>query len=78
MAKPNYAFEKRQRERAKKEKKAEKLAQRKAGGGEAGPAIEPDAAAPDQSGERPVEASDAPQPVRGEAATGDAAAQPAR
>ena len=31
MAKPNYSFEKRQRERLKKQKKEEKLAQRKAG-----------------------------------------------
>lgn len=30
MAKPNYSFEKRQRERLKKQKKEEKLAQRKA------------------------------------------------
>ena len=30
MAKPNYAFEKRQKELAKKQKKQEKLAQRKA------------------------------------------------
>ncbi len=33
MAKPNYSFEKRQRERLKKQKKEEKLAQRKAGTG---------------------------------------------
>jgi hypothetical protein len=33
MAKPNYAFEKRQKELAKKQKKQEKLDQRKAGGG---------------------------------------------
>lgn len=33
MAKPNYAFEKRQKELAKKQKKQEKLAQRKAAGG---------------------------------------------
>ena len=45
MAKPNYAFEKRQRERAKKEKKAEKAAQRKPG---------------DKPDEQPVEGSDAP------------------
>ncbi len=32
MAKPNYAFEKRQKELAKKQKKQEKLEQRKAGG----------------------------------------------
>lgn len=31
MAKPNYSFEKRQRERLKKQKKEEKLAQRRAG-----------------------------------------------
>ena len=33
MAKPNYAFEKRQKELAKKQKKQEKLDQRKAAGG---------------------------------------------
>jgi len=33
MAKPNYAFEKRQKELAKKQKKQEKLQQRKASGG---------------------------------------------
>jgi hypothetical protein len=33
MAKPNYAFEKRQKELAKKQKKQEKLEQRKATGG---------------------------------------------
>jgi hypothetical protein len=32
MAKPNYAFEKRQKELAKKQKKQEKLEQRKASG----------------------------------------------
>ncbi len=32
MAKPNYAFEKRQKELAKKQKKQEKLEQRKAAG----------------------------------------------
>jgi hypothetical protein len=32
MAKPNYAFEKRQKELAKKQKKQEKLEQRKSGG----------------------------------------------
>lgn len=32
MAKPNYAFEKRQKELAKKQKKLEKLEQRKAAG----------------------------------------------
>lgn len=32
MAKPNYAYEKRQKELAKKQKKQEKLEQRKAGG----------------------------------------------
>ena len=33
MAKPNYSFEKRQRELAKKKKKEEKKASRKTGGG---------------------------------------------
>ena len=46
MAKPNYAFEKRQRERVKKEKKAEKAAQRKPGS--------------DKPDEQPIEGSDAP------------------
>ena len=34
MAKPNYSFEKRQRELAKKKKKEEKAAKKAAGGGE--------------------------------------------
>jgi len=38
MAKPNYSFEKRQRERLKKQKKEEKLALRRAGGNKAEPA----------------------------------------
>lgn len=46
MAKPNYSFEKRQRELAKKKKKEEKLqekAQRKVGGpGSGDPQSEPD------------------------------------
>ena len=40
MAKPNYSFEKRQRELAKKRKKEEK-AQRKTTGGEPAPETEP-------------------------------------
>lgn len=36
MAKPNYAFEKRQKELAKKQKKQEKLEQRKAAGSHGG------------------------------------------
>ncbi|MDP3222279.1 MAG: hypothetical protein Q8M96_04005 [Rubrivivax sp.] len=36
MAKPNYSFEKRQRELAKKKKKEEKTQQRRSGTGEAG------------------------------------------
>lgn len=36
MAKPNYQFEKRQRELAKKKKKEEKIQQRRSGTGEAG------------------------------------------
>lgn len=44
MAKPNYSFEKRQRERLKKQKKEEKLAQRKAG------APRPEGAASDEPG----------------------------
>ena len=56
MAKPNYSFEKRQRELAKKKKKEEKLkdkAGRKAGGEtgqEDGQPPEPDAAATPPSG----------------------------
>lgn len=46
MAKPNYQFEKRQRELAKKKKKEEKLQQRRSGGADAGA---PDADA-DQEG----------------------------
>jgi hypothetical protein len=36
LAKPNYQFEKRQRELAKKKKKEEKIQQRRSGTGEAG------------------------------------------
>lgn len=56
MAKPNYSFEKRQRELAKKKKKEEKLkdkAGRKAGGEtgqEDGQPLEPDASANPPSG----------------------------
>ena len=49
MAKPNYSFEKRQREMAKKKKKEEKLrekADRKVGGGAPEGDTEPVAAAP--------------------------------
>ncbi|PKN47558.1 MAG: hypothetical protein CVU59_02420 [Deltaproteobacteria bacterium HGW-Deltaproteobacteria-17] len=59
MAKPNYSFEKRQRDLAKKKKKEEKEAEkrlRKAGTGEPG-AAEPEGA-PDS----------APQPIDGETA----------
>jgi hypothetical protein len=45
MAKPNYSFEKRQRERLKKQKQDEKLAQRKAG------TLKPDDATSDEPGE---------------------------
>jgi hypothetical protein len=48
MAKPNYSFEKRQRELAKKKKKEEKLkdkAGRKAGSGPDGAEEQPDAVA---------------------------------
>ncbi|MDO9006382.1 MAG: hypothetical protein Q7V20_23305 [Aquabacterium sp.] len=45
MAKPNYQFEKRQRELAKKKKKEEKIQQRRSGTGEAGaPDADQDAA----------------------------------
>jgi hypothetical protein len=56
MAKPNYSFEKRQRERLKKQKKEEKLAQRKSG------TLKPEDAASDEpTGE--TTAPDSPQPV---------------
>ncbi len=77
MAKPNYAFEKRQRERAKKEKKAEKAAQRKT------PGDKPEDPALGQAGEHPegspVESSDAPQSAQGEraSAVGTGTAAPA-
>lgn len=61
MAKPNYSFEKRQRERLKKQKKEEKLAQRKAGVNKTDSAPDDDtaneAAAPaasETSGEQPA------------------------
>ena len=59
MAKPNYAFEKRQRERAKKEKKAEKLAQRKVPG-DGSPDGAPTTQPGEQAAELPIEDSDAP------------------
>jgi hypothetical protein len=43
LAKPNYSFEKRQRELAKKKKKEEKAAKKAAGGGE--PEMNPNEAA---------------------------------
>ena len=55
MAKPNYSFEKRQRELAKKKKKEEKekeKAGRKASGE---PGSEPDAAAADGTAQEPVD-----------------------
>jgi hypothetical protein len=58
MAKPNYSFEKRQRELAKKKKKEEKLkekAERKSGTGQGGEADPQDTAA------------DAPPPNEGQA-----------
>ena len=56
MAKPNYSFEKRQRERLKKQKKDEKLAQRKAG------TLKPEDALSDEPGGETT-APDTPQPV---------------
>jgi len=65
MAKPNYSFEKRQRELAKKKKKEEKLAEknaRKSGSGQAGPDSLPpdDDAANDAVGAPPVEGGTQP------------------
>ena len=64
MAKPNYSFEKRQRELAKKKKKEEKLqekAARKAGGG---PSDQPDEASqgdlPAEEGAAPADTQPAP------------------
>lgn len=53
LAKPNYQYEKRQRELAKKQKKEEKLRRKTAGeptGGEQDAATEPTGAAPGESG----------------------------
>lgn len=57
MAKPNYSFEKRQRERLKKQKKEEKLAQRKAG------ANKPDGTPSDEQGGEATPADGAPSPA---------------
>ncbi len=63
MAKPNYSFEKRQRELAKKKKKEEKAA-KKAAGGEGDEAMNPNQAAMallrsrDGSSDEPTEASE--------------------
>lgn len=61
MAKPNYSFEKRQRELLKKQKKEEKLAQRRAGANktagtaEGEPSNEAAApAAPETAGDQPA------------------------
>jgi hypothetical protein len=52
MAKPNYAFEKRQKELAKKKKKQEKLEQRKsAGSPEAGPETQAEVSLDDAAAE---------------------------
>ncbi len=56
MAKPNYSFEKRQRERLKKQKKEEKLAQRKAG-------ADKSQAAPEGEGSNEAAVPAAPQPA---------------
>ena len=53
MAKPNYSFEKRQREMAKKKKKEEKLAKRKARS-DGTPADDEVAPAPAPDGTPPV------------------------
>jgi hypothetical protein len=56
MAKPNYSYEKRQRELQKKQKKEEKLAQRRAGASKPAPAEggEPTAAGAEQAPESPA------------------------
>jgi len=58
MAKPNYSFEKRQRERLKKQKKEEKLAQRKAGTGKPDDAPADDAGGAELAPESTQPASD--------------------
>lgn len=52
MAKPNYSFEKRQRELAKKKKKEEKAAKKAAGGG--GDDVDPNTAAAQLAGRGPA------------------------
>ncbi len=61
MAKPNYAFEKRQKELAKKQKKQEKLEQRKSTGGHDAE-MEPDKEPADREPEAQAEADDTPVP----------------
>ncbi|MBI5506745.1 MAG: hypothetical protein HY899_18300 [Deltaproteobacteria bacterium] len=64
MAKPNYAFAKRQRDLAKKAKKEEKRLRKAAGGDEtdatAGEGTAPEGAAPDQSEQTPAESPSEP------------------
>ena len=69
MAKPNYSFEKRQRELAKKRKKEDKIAERaarKAGGGL--PAEGPAVTVPVPEGEHVRDAAPAPVPSPGSGA----------
>jgi hypothetical protein len=63
MAKPNYSFEKRQREMAKKKKKEEKLkekAGRKSGGGQDGEAEPQDTQDAQTTGSAPADGQTAP------------------
>lgn len=73
MAKPNYQFEKRQRELEKKKKKAEKALKKSSGGHAASPAAEPDesqqpfdAQAVDAQPDGPADASTDARPASGE------------
>jgi hypothetical protein len=70
MAKPNYAFEKRQRDLAKRQKKEEKRLKKLAGGPADGAPAE-DEAVDDETGEgqaaganEPSAASDSPSPAK--------------
>jgi hypothetical protein len=63
LAKPNYQFEKRQKELAKKNKKEEKL-KKKTAGGTAGDAISDDVKQASPLAENPVQAKSSSVPVR--------------
>ena len=66
MAKPNYSYEKRQRELAKKKKKEEKLARKAHGKPEGGEGGAEEATTADDMAEQPAgeEATAAPAPVQ--------------